>query len=83
MATDFQDTIFLGVESHRPVRRGDDPQIGSNWARPTPKRRQSAVEQLRAERDARFVALGHRVVLWTVAPMAAVVAVSVLVGWMR
>ena len=79
----FQDTIFLGDESHRPVRRGDCPQVGSNWARPSPKRRPSAAERLRAERDARFVALGHRVALWTVAPMAAVVAVAVLAGWMR
>ena len=80
---DFEDTIFLGCEAHRPVRAGDCPQVGSNWAKPSPKRKQSAAERLRAERDARFAELGHKVAVWTVMPIAVVVAVAVLAGVVR
>ena len=81
-ALDFEDTIFLGDESHRPIRHGDDLQVGSNWTPPSKPRRQRAAERLQRDRDARFIELGHRVAIWTMAPVGAVLAIyaGVVIG---
>ena len=78
-APDFEDTIMLGAESLRPVRRGDCPQIGSTWATPS-KRRPTPTERLAKDRRDRFADLGHAVALWTAVPIGAVVVIGLIAG---
>ncbi len=79
-ALDFEDTIMLGAESLRPVKRGDDLQIGSAWA--APSRKMSPSERLQRDRLERGAALGHAVALWTAVPIGLVVVVSLVAGWL-
>ncbi len=80
-ALDFEDTIMLGAESLRPVKRGDDLQVGSAWAKPSP-RKLSPSERLQRDRLERGAALGHAVALWTAIPIGLVVVVSLIAGWL-
>ena len=82
MRDEYPTTVYLGAESLRPVRRGDCPQIGSNWATPS-KRRPTPTERLAHDRRDRFAELGHRVAIWTACPIGAVMAISALAGWMK
>lgn len=80
MRNDYPTTIHLGAESLRPVRRGDDPQIGSNWATPAKPRKLTPSQRLAQDRRDRFADLGHAVALWTAAPIGAVVVIGLIAG---
>ena len=81
MRNDYPTTIHLGAESLRPVKRGDDLQIGSAWATPS-RRRMSLSERLQRDRLERGEALGHAVAVWTAVPIGLVVVVSLVAGWL-
>ena len=79
---DFEDTLVLGAEGRRPVRAGDDLQVGSNWSAPS-KRKPTPTERLAQDRRDRFAELGHKVALWTACPIGAVMAISAIAGWLK
>ena len=81
MRNEYPTTIHLGAESLRPVKRGDDLQIGSAWATPS-RRRMSPSERLQRDRLERGEALGHAVAVWTAVPIGLVVVVSLVAGWL-
>lgn len=79
MRNDYPTTVHLGAESLRPVRRGDCPQIGSDWATPS-KRRPTPTERLAQDRRDRFADLGHAVALWTAVPIGVAVVMGLIAG---
>ena len=80
MRNEYTTTVYLGAESLRPVRRGDCPQIGSNWATPAKPRKLTPTERLAKDRHDRFVELGHRVALWTAVPIGVAVVMGLIAG---
>lgn len=80
MRNEYPTTIHLGAESLRPVKRGDDLQVGSAGA--APSRKLSPSERLQRDRLERGAALGHAVAMWTAIPIGLVVVVSLIAGWL-
>ena len=79
MRDEYPTTVYLGAESLRPTRRGDCPQIGSNWSAPS-KRRPTPTERLAQDRRDRFADLGHAVAIWTAVPIGVAVVMGLIAG---
>ncbi len=79
-AIDFEDTIMLGAESLRPVKRGDDLQVGSAWA--APSRKLSPSERLQRDRLERGAALGHAVAKWFGGVTGVGLIIALIAGWL-
>ena len=80
MRNDYPTTVYLGAESLRPVRRGDDLQTGSSWAAPAKPRKLTPSQRLAQDRRDRFADLGHAVALWTAVPIGAIVVIGLIAG---
>lgn len=80
MRNDYPTTIHLGVESLRPTRHGDCPQIGSSWATPAKPRKLTPSERLAQDRRDRFADLGHAVAIWTAVPIGVAVVMGLIAG---
>ncbi len=80
MRNDYQTTVALGAEGHRPVRAGDDLQVGGNWATPAKPRKLTPSQRLAQDRRDRFADLGHAVAVWTAVPIGVAVVMGLIAG---
>lgn len=78
MRNDYPTTVYLGAESLRPVRRGDDLQFGSAWA----QRKLSPSERLQRDRLERGAALGHAVAKWFGLVTGVGLVIALIAGWL-